>query len=130
MGKTWVSTRLNPISPLIALIVVLDGELENYFNVLLTHLPIEGAFPIHHHLVIIEEELQKPFLSDLATLAKLERSLLKVVESIDAETLASLRQVCIDITLSLSEAILDHQMYKARHDSSMKDWEELAPLKT
>ena len=106
-----------------------DEELDNYFSAPLTYPSIGSSSPIQHHLSIIEEELQKPFPSNPTTLAKLERSLLKVAESEDAEMPALLQQACIEIALYLSKVVLNHKMYKARCDSSMKDLEELASLK-
>ena len=85
-----------------------DEELENYFSAPLTYPPTESSFPIHHHLVIIKEELQKWLPLDPATLDKLERSLLKVAESGDAEVLVSLWQAYTDILPTLSKVVLDH----------------------
>lgn len=55
--------------------------------------------------------------------------MLKVAESKDAEVPIPFEQACTDIAFALSEVILDHQMYKTRHDSILKDLEELASLK-
>ena len=38
-------------------ICISDEELKNYFSAPLTHPPTKGSSPVHHHLVIIEEEL-------------------------------------------------------------------------
>ena len=132
MSQNLERTRTSSPQNLFALpnapTLVLDEELENYFSAPLTYPPTKASSPIHQHLAFIKKELRKPFPSNSTTLARLERSLLKVVESEDAEVPIYLWQACTNITLALFMAILDHQMCKARHDSILRDLEELASL--
>ena len=55
--------------------------------------------------------------------------MLRVSEASDVNVPMALRQVCIDIILSLSDALLDYHRFKARRDDSLKALEELASLK-
>ena len=105
-----------------------DEELEAYFNAPITQPPSTSS-PVQGHLEIIEEELQKPFPLDSMVSSKLERSLLKVSESQGAEVPASLRQVCADIALTLSDTVSDYYRFKSRRDDSLSALEELASLK-
>ena len=50
-------------------------------------------------------------------------------ESRGAEVPASLRQVCADIALILSDTVSDYCRFKSRRDDSLKALEELASLK-
>ena len=52
--------------------LIVDEELEAYFNAPITHPPSSNSSPVHHHLQIIEEGLQKPFPLDSTVSSRLE----------------------------------------------------------
>ena len=112
MEETRTSSSQNPIAPSAAPTMIHDEELENYFSVPLTDPYTEVASPIYFHLILIKEELQKPFPFDTATSARLERSLLKVTKLADSKIPIFLRQTYTKIVLSLSEALLDYKCTK------------------
>ena len=66
---------------------------------------------------------------DLAILAKLKRSLLRVSETVDADVPPVLWQACTDITLTLLDAVSNYQMYNTSQDNSLKALEELTSFK-
>ena len=66
---------------------------------------------------------------DSVVSTRLERSLLKVSKASNADAPVELEQVCTDITFSLSDALSDYHMFKARRDDSLKALKELASPK-
>ena len=106
-----------------------NEELEAYFRAPITQPPHGSPSPAHHHLKIIKEGLQRPFPLDPAFSASLERSLLKVSRALDDDIPASLKQVCTNIPLIISDAMSDYNRFKAHRDDSLKALEELASLK-
>ena len=109
LGQVLEGNKQNPVIPTTPTSMP-DEELDNYFNATVTQPPISSSFSMQQHLQIIEEELQKPFPIDLAILANLERSFLRVFEEADVPT--SLRQGCADVAVTLSNALSGYQMYK------------------
>ena len=59
-------------TPPSSLALIPDEELEAYFNAPITHPPSSNSSPVHHHLQIIEEGLQKPFPLDSTVSSRLE----------------------------------------------------------
>ena len=68
--ETSSSQHQRVTSP-VSLVLIPDKELEAYFNAPITH-PPHTSSPVQQHLVIIEEELQKPFPLDSTISSKLE----------------------------------------------------------
>ena len=63
---------------------------------------------------------------DAAISAKLQRSLLRVSETTNADVPPMLQQACTDIALALSDAISNYQIYKTYRGNSLKALEELS----
>ena len=101
-----------------------DEKLEEYFSAVITQPPSSSSSPMQQHQQIIEE-LQRPFSLEPVISARLEISLLKISEASDADILASLRQVCTNIALTVSDALSDYHRFKACRDDSLKALEEL-----